>query len=138
MAKQTNKKLSKTLQNSGNITWQNNQTLIRGAFLKVLNKEKRAPQLNEISDATGLSLTTLNKHMKSLNLNVITNKAKILSEDVVMAIYNSAIKGSAASQKLWAQLVEGWKETSDLNVNAGLTIIRDTIKAPKDRKKNRN
>jgi hypothetical protein len=35
---------------------------------------------------------------------------KLPTDDVILAVYRSAIKGNPSSQKLWFQVVERWSE----------------------------
>lgn len=105
-----------------NITWQTNQILIRDAFLEVLKTEKRAPQITEISKRTKLSYKTVTKHIKELDFKSVTDKAKVLTDDVMMSIFRSASKGNSGSQKLWMQIAEGWTEKKEFDIPGGLKI----------------
>jgi DNA-binding transcriptional MocR family regulator len=90
-----------------------NYELIRKAFLKIIQGKKKAPTIDEVCDATGLSVNTVKKHLKELQFDAPDNPFRILTPEVITAIYETATsgdKGAVQAQKLWMQLIEGWSE----------------------------
>src|SRR5262245_12764114 len=99
-----------------------NHARIRDAYIELLKAKKgRNPTLAEISEQVGLSVTTVKKHLDELDKTKIAkignSKFKILSDDVILSIYRAAMKGSAASQKLWLQIVEDWNEKQETKLS---------------------
>lgn len=73
------------------------------------------PNQKAFAERHGLDVTTLVRWNKELNkttgLDELRVWAKGLSKNVLMALYNTAIrKGFAIEAKLWFQLVESWEE----------------------------
>lgn len=141
MAKRATKKPPKKLPKTSeipeerNITWQGNHIAIREAFIRVLQEKKRAPQITELCRETGLSDVTIKKHISTLDLPKFTDKARVLTEDIIMAIFRSATMGNTASQKLWMQIVENWTEKSEMKHDGGVVVIESTIpKLPRPEK----
>jgi len=50
---------------------------------------------------------------------------RLLTPDIIVAIANSAKKGSSASQKLWMQIVEGWAERQEVKHEVITVTIDD-------------
>jgi predicted transcriptional regulator len=92
-----------------------NQVMILEAFLKLLNDKSRKPTLEEISNETGLSMKTIDRHMKELSYDKYICDLKALTVNVMMGFYNKAKEGKAPEVKLWMQIVENWKETTGIN-----------------------
>jgi hypothetical protein len=111
--------------------WEDNQETIREAYVSILKRKRGGrPKSSEISKETGLSRATILRHMKTLDVSCLapeSNSFKILTDDVMISIFRSAMKGSAASQKLWLQVVEGWSE-KQINEHTGR--IETTPPAP--------
>lgn len=97
-----------------NITWQKNQAIIQDAYVELIKEKKRCPTLLEVSNEVNLSMKALELHVKELKFKPSDDLIRTLTPDVVMAIANSARKGSSASQKLWMQIMEGWTEKQEL------------------------
>ncbi|NQU87294.1 MAG: hypothetical protein HQ541_16190 [Mariniphaga sp.] len=101
----------KELGKSGkNITYDLNHQIIRDSYVKLIKNLKRKPTIAEVSKDCNLSHNTIDKHIKELKFNPLKHPLRILSDDVILSIVNSAKKGSSASQKLWMQICEGWTE----------------------------
>ncbi len=105
--------MKKLAESCKNITWQLNQALIQDAYIKLIKELRRCPTLLEISKEVNLSINTLKKHVDELKFEPLKDLMRTLTPDVVMAIANSARKGSSASQKLWMQIMEGWAERQE-------------------------
>ena len=107
MAKSDKKELGKT---GNNITYELNHSLIRNSYIKLIKNLKRKPTILEVSKDCNLSTNTIDKHIKELKFDPLKHPLRILTEDVILSIVNSAKKGSSASQKLYMQICEGWSE----------------------------
>ena len=106
-----------------NITWQTNQALIQDAYLKLIVELKRCPTRLEISKETNLSDTTINKHVKEFKFEPVNESLRLLTPDIITAIYKSSRKGNAASQKLWLQLFEGFSERLEHTGKDGESLV---------------
>ena len=106
-----------------NITWQVNQALIQDAYLKLIIDLKRCPTRLEIEKETGLSDTTIDKHIKEFQFEPTNESLRLLTPDVIASIYKSARKGNAASQKLWLILFEGFSERLEHTGKDGVPLV---------------
>ena len=97
-----------------NITWEINHQIIRDAYVTLIAELERKPTYQEVSDHCNLSIKTIKKHIDELKFNPVKSPLRILTEDVIMSIANSALEGSHGSQKLWMQILEGWSERTVL------------------------
>tara|TARA_R110000796_G_scaffold163505_3_gene280443 strand:- start:6191 stop:6547 length:357 start_codon:yes stop_codon:yes gene_type:complete len=67
----------------------------------------------------GIDKKTLRKHFRSeLDTAMIKANAKVGG-----SLFNKAISGDTASAIWWSKARMGWKESSDLNVAGGLTVV---------------
>ena len=114
------KELSKSCKN---ITWDLNHQIIRDSYVKLIKNFKRKPTIKEVSEDSGISTTTIDKHIKELTFEPLKHPLRMLTEDVILSIANSAKKGSSASQKLWMQICEGWSEKT-INEIPGIEKIQ--------------
>ena len=115
-----NKELNKSCKN---IAWQRNQALIQESYIELVKELKRCPTILEVSENVNLSINTINKHIKELKFEPLKSSLRALTPDVLIAIAKSARKGSAASQKLWVQLMEGWTEKQDIDMSVTIPQI---------------
>lgn len=110
------------------IDWMRNQALIQQAYIDLIRELKRCPTIAEVSGRVNLSIHTIKKHVADMKFEQIKSPMRALTPDVLAAIYNSARKGTSASQKLWCQIMEGWSEEmnikgfeKDLTINVKVT-----------------
>lgn len=89
-----------------------NSAKIQRAMLSFYQDHQRRPTDEELGKASGLSRQTVHKHMKQLNGMEIfkdgVKRMQLLTEPMMMAIYNSGMKGSSRSQELFMQLAHNW------------------------------
>lgn len=116
--------------------WEENHALITEAYLRLIKQLKRRPTLPEVQKeiarpavenetlkiAKKLGIDTICNHLQQLEFNPIDSPLRILTDQVLISVANTAMKGSSASQKLWFQLVEGWKEGTELSGPNGAAI----------------
>ena len=125
--KKTKKKVAKSDKKEGRTDFLRNQALIQAAYVSLLQELKRCPTVLEVSKKINLSIHAITNHVKSLKFEPLGDAMRTLTPDVVASIYNSARKGQPASQKLWMQIMENWREGTDVNVTAGVKILKDNI-----------
>lgn len=106
-----------------NITWNKNQELIQQAYIKLIMELKRCPTIREVSEDIDLSILTIKKHIKELKFEPAESPLRSLTPDVLASIYNSSIKGNAASQRLWMMIMEGWTEKTSLDITGRKIIV---------------
>mgnify|MGYP001323089641 CR=1 FL=1 len=95
--------------------WEMNNQKIREAFIVILKrKQGRKPTIEELAKEANLSAIAVRGHLKKLKFESQGSMWKVLTEDVIIAVYKSAMKGNTASQKLWFQLIEGWTEKNEI------------------------
>ena len=96
--------------------WQMNHWAITNFIVAHLEKNNTFPSNKEIAAATKLTVRSIEKHKKYLKFSRF-KQYTVLSDRVLMAVFNRAIKDSTSDAKLWFQLVEGWSEKFDHNLN---------------------
>jgi hypothetical protein len=81
----------------------------------------------EFSERFGVNKDTLTAWSKIMDDNPNTNDikkwAKKLTKNVIMGVYNQAIKKGGENAKLWIKWVEDWKETQAVDVSGNLNHI---------------
>ena len=97
-----------------NTTWEWNHAKIRDSYIKLIQSLERKPTYDEVSKDTNLSYKTIQKHADTLKFEPHKHSLRILTDDVMMSIANSAMDGSHGSQKLLMQIIEGWSERTVL------------------------
>jgi len=94
------------------------EAIVRDAFLKLLRDNKgRMPSARELSKKTGYSPRTIEKRIKEMKFEPEKSLARVLTKDVVLAIYRTAMKGNHNAQKLWMQIQEQWSDRLDVTSN---------------------
>lgn len=107
-----------------------NQALIERAFfdlvdLALAEKKRRVlPTIEQLAEKTGLSMRTIAKHFKGLPLapGIVRPEMHLLTDNVLSALYQSAIDGSVPAQKLWFQIVSGWRESQSFEISQEIEI----------------
>jgi len=110
--------MKKVGESTRNITWQKNQALIQDAYIRLIKNLRRCPTQLEVCSEVNLSMKAVENHVKELKFEPLKDLMRTLTPDVVMAIANSAMKGSSASQKLWMQIMEGWTESHNIDLSS--------------------
>ena len=91
--------------------WEGNHVYIRDAFLRLLERNKgRKPTLKELANETGLSSKTIDRHIHELNLVEQTSTWRVMTGDVIAALFRKCLKGDTNAIKYWLQVVEGYTE----------------------------
>lgn len=95
-----------------NKTWRRNNALITRAYLALYQEHGHEPTLDELSEATGISVTSVHKHYADLKIADFFEDTKkefgAFLPDVMLAIVNSAVKGNSRSQELYLRVVAEW------------------------------
>lgn len=120
--------------------WEDNHAAITEAFLKLVGLKKRRPTLEEVRDeikrkadpgeiktVKTLGIDTICKHLQELEFEPTAHPLRIFTDQVILAIARSAIKGSSASQKLFMQVMEGWREGQELTGAGGVPLVPTNI-----------
>jgi len=105
-----------------NITWESNQKLLQEAYIELLKTLKRCPTTTEVSKKVNLSIKTVKLHVRDLKFEPLNNPLRSLTPDVIASIYSSAKKGLAQSQKLWMQIMEGWRDGIDISTTGKVKV----------------
>lgn len=94
-----------------NANWEATHATIRDVFLHVLERNKgRKPTLAELAHESGLSHKTIERHVKSLEFKPQLDSWRVMTGDVVAALWRKCMKGDSNAIKLWFQVVEGYTE----------------------------
>lgn len=91
--------------------FEENKKAIWKATVDLSKKYQRIPTQREIAAHTGISLATVNKHMKAGTMADFVQQARSLTPHVMLAHFKGAVGGNAALIKLWYQVYEGWNES---------------------------
>jgi DNA-binding transcriptional regulator YhcF (GntR family) len=83
---------------------------------------ERKPSYRELAKLTKLSLKTISRHIQDLNFNDYVSDLRVLTPNVLMALYKRAKDGKAAEVKLWMEIVENWKELTNVNHEGRIQI----------------
>lgn len=96
-----------------NKTWRHNHDLIEAAALNHLKKSNQSPTLKMYSEATGLSQSTIKKHIKSLSLPLLVDEFKPYLSLILMGLIKSFLsKGRKSEAELLFKIIANWKESS--------------------------
>ena len=101
--------------------WEMHHAVIHDSFIRLFKKLQRPPTQNEIAIDTGLSRTTIQRHVRKISLGDAVPGFKLRLERVMHGLTNKAEDGHPEAVKLWMQIVMGWTEktgaaTSDFKV----------------------
>jgi len=118
--KKASKKVDENVPKEDRIDWLRNQAIIQNAYIELIQQLHRCPTNLEVSEKVNLSIHTIKNHVKELKFEPLQSPLRSLTPDVIASIYNSARKGLPASQKLWMQIMEGWKESSNVNLSGSI------------------
>lgn len=88
--------------------WEQNHAKIREAMLELLaEKRGRIPSQDEIAKRSGLSRTTVQRHMREMELTRIAKPFRALADTVLLGLANRAVKGDTAAARLYFKLTFG-------------------------------
>lgn len=94
--------------------WQSMQQKIAKAFIELYRENQKQPTNAELAKTLGVSERTVARHLKAIDFgDYFAEQRHVFApmmSNVMMSIYNSAIKGKAPAQKLMLQIVFGWAE----------------------------
>lgn len=103
-----------TTQGSRRRDWQTMQRKIARAFVDLYRQNQQQPTNAELAKEVGVSERTVIRHLKEIDFSSHFNEQcapfATMLPNVMMAIYNSAIKGKVPAQKLFLQIVFNWAE----------------------------
>ncbi|MBA7516159.1 hypothetical protein ES705_08204 [subsurface metagenome] len=126
------------MENKKNITWQLNNLIIRNSYVDLIEKLHRKPTQSEVSKDCKLSENTISKHIDTLSFEPLKNSLRILSDDVLISIYHTAMAGSTGSQRLWLQVSEGWSERLEVAVEVSPSLVELVKKYRDDEARNKS
>ena len=112
--------------------------VIRDSFIKLIERLKKKPTYPEIAKDCGLSESTIQKHIEELEFDPMRHPLRMLSDNVLIAIYDSAIGGNVRAQKLWFQVLEGWNEKQEIRHSGYTPTLVELVKKYKEEKENGN
>lgn len=93
--------------NQNDQTYHENHTKVLKFIHTYAQQNKTLPGIMTIVKGTGLSYPTCTRHYDAITIQDVVKQSRPLLPQVVLAIANSALRGNAASQKLFVQL-HGW------------------------------
>ncbi|HYX08431.1 MAG TPA: hypothetical protein VE912_17000 [Bacteroidales bacterium] len=114
--KTTIKKTTKNNKTSKRKDFEFNNVLVRNAFLEIFNETGRKPKLVELADKTGLHFETIRSHVNELQFTPQSDTMRVLTPDVIASLARQCIGGDVRAIKLWMQILEGWKESSEIDL----------------------
>lgn len=109
-----NKTKTETTKQGRRIHYLANHTKILEAYKKLINTKGRKPTATEISQISGVNLRTVKRHIQTVKSELYMSDFRILSDEIVIALYEKAKEGRAPEVKLWMQLIENWRETQGI------------------------
>jgi len=93
-----------------------NHKIIKEAFIKFLKQNKTPPTLDELAKLTGFHFQTVNNHLDELSLEDIAPRFKLMGEEVLTGMVQSAMKGESKSAKLFFKLIYKWNEKQEIDI----------------------
>lgn len=94
--------------------WQMMQQKVTRAFVDLYRQNQQQPTNAELAEKVGVSERTIIRHLKKIDFSSYFQEQRgtfaTMMPNVMMAIYNSAIKGKVPAQKLMLQIVFDWAE----------------------------
>lgn len=94
--------------------WQSLQLRIGETFIRFFRENQKQPTNAELAKEIGVSERTIIRHLKTIDFSSYFEEQRIafapMMSNVMIAIYNSAIKGKVPAQKLMLQIVFNWAE----------------------------
>ena len=103
--------------------WERNHSLIRQVVVEFLGRTKRMPKISEISEDSGLSYSTVQRHIRGVSLAEVveTSSLRIIVEDVLTGMARAGIGGNHGAARLFLEVVYGWtsKSTTELSGPGG-------------------
>lgn len=91
-----------------------NKTKIMSALKELMLRTGRKPTMDEIAMESGVNKRTVKRHMQNYRDENYMKDFQVLTDEIIIALYQKAKEGRAAEVKLWLQLVEKWKETQGI------------------------
>lgn len=119
-----------------NRTYRANHAAIHDAYIKLITKQKRKPTLEEVSQVCGLSVNTVNKHLQELEFVPAAHELRVLTDDIILAVYSGAMGGSAGMARLWFELMESWSPKLRLANADGENIASSVMLIPHNHRDN--
>lgn len=94
--------------------WQAMQQKISSAYVQLYRDAQKAPTNADLAKKIGVSERTISRHLKQIDFSILFSEQREafapLMGNVMMSIYNSAMKGSTRAQKLMLEIVFEWAE----------------------------
>lgn len=101
--------------------WENNHFMISEAYLKLAGRSRRRPTIKALMKKTGLSHTAIENHLleiQKFNLEDRYNDMKLLTGDLLVAMYREGKKGKASCAKLFLQIIEDFTEKKEHKIKS--------------------
>ena len=94
--------------------WERNHVLIRTVLVERMRSLKRMPQIGEISQQTGLSYRTVERHIKKVDFDGLVERSavRLLTEDVLTGMAKAGINGSPRAAELFFEIVHGYRRVT--------------------------
>ena len=114
-----------------------NESIVVDEFMEMFVETKKRPTSVALSKRLGLSRPTTDKHIKNVSryIGMGGSKWKERTPLVMNAIFQQAIKGNVAAQKLFLQVVENWREGMDISGTVKHDNLMDLLDSMSRRKK---
>lgn len=90
-----------------------NHNLVLYGYRQLILANGMKPTIAQVADYVGLGYSTVANHLKDLQWKPAEATQQILTDDVVFAMYKTAMGGDSASMRLWFQVING------INFSAG-------------------
>jgi DNA-binding transcriptional regulator YhcF (GntR family) len=125
---QENKNVENERKNAVHCQFEANQAVIAEAFIKIVSEKQRRPTYREVADFTGFHYNTVRTHLKTLEETKFKDRFRAfraLTDHVILAQAKAAMSpgpGSAASAKLFLEIVEGIRPGMKIDINSNINI----------------
>lgn len=86
---------------------------IRQVYLHVIESEGRLPTQDQVAEKLGITPRTVRGHIKNITLGSFALPLKVLTPNVMIALYNRAVGGDTGAIRTWVGIVHGFHDTGN-------------------------
>jgi DNA-binding transcriptional regulator YhcF (GntR family) len=95
---------------------------IKKAYKDIIETEKRMPTQQEVADKCDISVKTIERHLKKINLQDLVQPFRLFGNEVLAGLMKKASKGDAQAAKLFFMLIYDWSEKTEQKLTGDIRI----------------
>jgi len=105
--------------------WEETHAVIAFKFIEFVKDHKKKPSIRDLAKYTGYAINTVHDHLRALKEKELPERFdsfRVLSDRLVLALFQNGINGDTAAAKLFFQLVENWIPGTKLEISGGIDL----------------